>query len=74
MTFEETADSAAETDCGDGLETLLEAQNNLEETLNGLVTSINAYLEVVDTRMKLLEQNLDELILASVEEIPRSVN
>jgi len=74
MTTEQTANTAAETDCTDGFANLLEAQTNLEETLNGLMTSINAYLENLDSRMKLLEHNLDELLLASVGEFPTSVN
>ena len=75
MTTDETANPAAETDSREEFENILEAQASLEETIAGLMASMDTYMGELEAHMKRLEQNLDELLVtAAVQDCPGLVN
>jgi len=71
---DEIANTVVDTDCQDEFETLLAAQNNLEQTIVGLMASVHNYLGALETRMKRIEQNFDDLVVASLHDCPGQVN
>lgn len=50
------------------IKTLLEGQIRTDQNLNGLIITVNKYVQASDERMKRIEDNLDGLIRAITQE------